>query len=133
MLLMAFAGITESSLVILSTVMKQMNLPFYPVVGTAEVLMLICLLLRTFCSRRQLPELSLNQMKWVWVRGFFGCCTFVLALLAVAVGAPIGDASALGTINVVVAAFAGGRCILRRRWRNLKQQKGHMTNSGEKW
>jgi drug/metabolite transporter (DMT)-like permease len=107
MLLMAVAGITESSLVIFSTVMKQMDLPFYPVVGTAQIPLLIWLLLRMFYSRRQLPELSLKQVKWIWLRGFFGCCTLVLALSAVAMGAPIGDASALGTINVVVAAFAG--------------------------
>lgn len=51
--------------------------------------------------------LEFQACKWIWLRGFFGCSTYVLYLSAVASGSSLGDVSALTSINVVVAAFLG--------------------------
>jgi len=115
MLLMAFAGISESGLVVLSTVTKKVGIPYYPLIGSGNLLLLISLMC---LGHKDLQQLTCKQVKWIWLRGVFGCATFMLALLAVAAGAPIGDASALGTINVVVAAILG-RMFLGERLRAI--------------
>jgi len=45
--------------------------------------------------------------KWVVARGTCGCLQFTFAVLAALAGAPVGDISALGSVNVVVAALCG--------------------------
>lgn len=56
-------------------------------------------------SRGGFSQVQVHQWKWIWMRGAFGCLTMLLAWMAVASGAPLGDASALGGVNVVVAAL----------------------------
>merc|ERR1719190_225045 len=44
---------------------------------------------------------------WVLGRGICGTVQFALTIAAVLVGLPVGDANALSSINVVVAALCG--------------------------
>lgn len=48
-----------------------------------------------------------QDWKWIVLRGAFGSGTALLAWAAVAEGAQVGDASALGSTNVVVASLLG--------------------------
>mmetsp|Transcript_78739 Transcript_78739/g.198708 ORF Transcript_78739/g.198708 Transcript_78739/m.198708 type:complete len:407 (-) Transcript_78739:81-1301(-) len=106
MVLMALAGCSVATLVILESVVKGLHLPYFALMGTANLVAGISLSVALGC-RGELSKLSLHQLKWVWVRGIFGCSTYVLMLLAVVVGAPLGASSALQSINVVVAALLG--------------------------
>lgn len=106
MMLMALAGIASSVGVTLSTLSRQLNFPYYPLMGTASLLIgFICAVAITY--RGDASKLGLHEWKWVWLRGVFGCATFILNLMAVAAGAPLGDVSALTSVNIVVAALMG--------------------------
>jgi drug/metabolite transporter (DMT)-like permease len=61
----------------------------------------------TILYQGELSKVLPHQWKWIVMRGAFGSLTALLGWVAVAVGAPVGDASALGSVNVVVAALVG--------------------------
>eukprot|EP00931_Biecheleriopsis_adriatica_P101944 TRINITY_DN76991_c0_g1_i1.p1 TRINITY_DN76991_c0_g1~~TRINITY_DN76991_c0_g1_i1.p1 ORF type:complete len:381 (-),score=83.10 TRINITY_DN76991_c0_g1_i1:172-1314(-) len=106
MLFMAAASGGVSMMLILSKVAKNIHMPFYSLMGFACLLQTVLLLAVAMiqCSFKQLDT---KHYKWVWFRGLFGCATYILYLLAIACGAPLGDVSALTSVNVVVAAFLG--------------------------
>lgn len=47
------------------------------------------------------------QVKWVILRGLFGCANNVLSVSAILAGAHIGSVGALLSVNTVVAALLG--------------------------
>jgi len=57
--------------------------------------------------RGDLQKIGGHQWKWVVLRGSFGTISYATSLLAVAYGSPLGDSSALQSINVVVSALLG--------------------------
>lgn len=83
-----------------------MDIPYYRLSGTAELVQAAGLLV-AIMVRAEFSRVQLHQWKWIWLRGFFGCGTMLLGWTSVAVGCPLGDASALGSVNVVVAALLG--------------------------
>lgn len=117
MMLMCMAGVGVSAMVILSIVAKKLHFPFYALMGAALLLMGAILAVVT-SFRGELCKLELHQWKWVYMRGLFGCATYIQILIAVALGAPLGDVSALTSANVVVAALLG-RVFLREPLRLL--------------
>lgn len=52
-------------------------------------------------------HLEYREIKWVILRGLFGCASNVLAVCAVLAGAHVGSVGALGSVNTVVAALLG--------------------------
>lgn len=106
MILMAFAGLGLALLVILDSVVKRHGFPYAALFGSASICLGLVLACFTW-SKGLLAKLKLRQWMWVVMRGTFGSLTYVLTLLAVITGAPLGDASALQSTNVVAAAVLG--------------------------
>lgn len=106
MFLMAVAAACTSACTILCSLVQLWHIPYYRLAGTAELLLAAGLLI-TIYRRGEFAEVQSHQWKWIWLRGAFGSGTALLGWIAVAVGAPVGDASALGSVNVVVAALLG--------------------------
>jgi len=106
MVLMAVAGFGVAMMVIMEDVLKRLQLPFFTLMGIA-ILTMAALLAAIAHYQKGWSQLSSNKMKWICVRGFFGCFTYACLLLAVVAGAPLGEASALQSINVIVAALLG--------------------------
>jgi len=117
MILMVVAGIGVSSMLIVSTVAERLGFPFYILMGSALLSNAFLCTLVT-CLRAELRKVESHQWKWVFMRGFFGCATYVQMLIAVSKGAPLGDVSALTSVNIVVAALLG-RAFLREDLRFL--------------
>ncbi|CAE8645830.1 unnamed protein product, partial [Polarella glacialis] len=149
MCLLAVAATSTQTLVILSTMLKELRIPYYRLTGTANLLMAVSLLFALCAARlfwptnnsnndsnnnsnnnnsnndsddnnnnnsndnsnddnnNNKPWLKMGELKWIWARGFFGAAAAVLSFAAVGAGAPLGDASALGTINIIVASLLG--------------------------
>jgi len=104
MIYMAVAGAIPPFFMVLEEVAKKIEIPYYASMGTAEVFLVVVVAFAILCRREALRS---GELKWVLLRGFFGTACFVLSLLAVSLGAPLGDVNALGSINVVVAALLG--------------------------
>jgi len=106
MILMALAGFGFSMMLVLESVVNHLQLPYCVLLGCAKLLIAVSLAV-AMGLQGAWSQLSQRQWKWVWVRGAFGCLTYVLMLLAVVTGAPLGDASALQSVSVVAAALLG--------------------------
>eukprot|EP00443_Scrippsiella_acuminata_P030092 CAMPEP_0115168678 /NCGR_PEP_ID=MMETSP0270-20121206/879_1 /TAXON_ID=71861 /ORGANISM="Scrippsiella trochoidea, Strain CCMP3099" /LENGTH=389 /DNA_ID=CAMNT_0002581357 /DNA_START=66 /DNA_END=1235 /DNA_ORIENTATION=- len=103
---MAIAGLGVALMLILDSVVKGLGFPYALLLGSASIC--LGLTLASFLwSKGELSKLTPRQWTWVILRGSFGTCNYVFALLAVIAGAPLGDASALQSINVVAAALLG--------------------------
>lgn len=90
----------------MNSVVKRLGFPYSAILGTA-IIFLGCILACYMWSKGELSKLARRQWVWVVVRGICGTLTYILILLATIVGAPLGDASALQSINVVAAALLG--------------------------
>mmetsp|Transcript_107645 Transcript_107645/g.273322 ORF Transcript_107645/g.273322 Transcript_107645/m.273322 type:complete len:390 (+) Transcript_107645:70-1239(+) len=106
MLLIMVAGIGVTSIVILSVVIKELGMPYYTLVGVAIMVVGLCEA-GYLASRGEFSKVESRHIKWVWMRGVCGTGTLVFGLMAVQTGAPVGDVSALGSVNAVVAALLG--------------------------
>jgi len=106
MLAMAAAGAGASICMTLCSLVHEWQIPYYRLSGAAEIVMaagLAIMILRN----DELSKVQAHEWKWIVMRGAFGSATAVFAWAAVAEGAPVGDASSLGSVNVVVAALLG--------------------------
>jgi len=104
--LMSLGGLSNALVVMAHDVMDRFGLPYFPVMGTA------CLtwglfVLAMIGPSGALSKLTQRQRKWAVIRGLFGALTLTLQVLSNVAGAPLGDASTLFSINVVVAALLG--------------------------
>jgi len=106
MAMMAVAAACTSSCTILCSLVSQLQIPYYRLSGAAELLLAFGLMVTIF-AKGEISKVQPHQWKWILLRGAFGSATALLGWIAVAVGAPVGDASALGSVNVVVAALLG--------------------------
>jgi len=106
MLLMAIAAVAAQLTLVLQTIMTEWNMPFHFILGCAEILLCIPLFW-LLCIKGGFSMLKRSDLKWIWLRGLCGTLAFVFQLLAIHNGAHMGDVSALGSINVVVAAALG--------------------------
>jgi len=107
MAFMAGAGAGMALMVTASTIVKdRFHLPYYYLMGTANIAVGAGLAIASAVTG-DLQRLAARGWKWVILRGAFGMACYALALLAVAYGSPLGDASALQSINVVMSALLG--------------------------
>lgn len=79
--------------------------PDFPMLSLTLSLQVPCVLAWLCFSRPSLPKLQ--DLKWLFLAGFFFAGSFVLMVLSVGMGIPIGDFAALNSANVVFAAFLG--------------------------
>jgi len=88
-------------------------MPFFKLMGTAALLVSGALILGELATNGAKGlDCKRNEVKWVVGRGVCDTCRFVLAIVAAALGAGVGDIGALSSINTVVAALLG-RLILK--------------------
>jgi len=106
MAIMGLAGAFASGVIVSIELVKRAELPFYYLLAAADLLAATA---ATTISAAQgdFSRLMPRRWKWVILRGLFGALVLLLNVLAVASGAPMGDASALTSINVVVSALLG--------------------------
>jgi len=97
-------GILFSVQLASSKVLVGMQWPYYHLVAASYVAIAAINLLAM--RAMQLPVRGLVH-PWVLLRAFFGVMTFVLGVMAVQLGTPMGDVSALMSINIVLAAVLG--------------------------
>lgn len=129
MLLLGSAAACIQLLVILSTLVQVLQLPYYRLAGTANLFVAICIVLVMLLSSRCRPKLLPRDVAWICLRGFFGAAAGVFSYAAVAAGAPIGDSSALGCINIIVASTLG-RIFLKEYLSYLHLVAGVLTILG---
>jgi len=106
MLIMAAAAVGASICMTLCSMVKELQLPYYRLSGSAEIVMAAALAI-IIVMKGELSRVQAHEWKWIVLRGSFGSATAILAWAAVAEGAPVGDASSLGSVNVVVATLLG--------------------------
>jgi len=106
MLIMAVAAASASICMTLCSLVKELQIPYYRLSGSAEIVMAAVLMI-AILIKGELARVQAHEWKWIVLRGAFGSATAILAWAAVAEGAPVGDASSLGSVNVVVAALLG--------------------------
>lgn len=106
MLAMAVAGAGASICMTLCSLVQEWQIPYYRLSGAAEIVMAAGLAI-VILKNDELSKVQAHEWKWIVMRGAFGSATAVFAWAAVAEGAPVGDASSLGSVNVVVAALLG--------------------------
>jgi len=95
-----------------SRVLVQMGWPYWPTNFCGYFLSSIAVLIYILIKRLAWP--MRRHAKWLVFRGLFGAGYWGLGILAVQVGASPGDAGALMSVNVVVAALLGRLCLGER-------------------
>lgn len=90
---------------IMSKMMQAWDWPYFFLAGLSALCITLGLSLCMFCQKTF--ELQRREVKWVFLRGLFGCFNNVLSVCAVLAGAQVGSVGALGSVNTVVAALLG--------------------------
>jgi len=92
--------------------------PDWTMLGVSTILMMVFFVTGIAIARPALP--AKEDGKWVLLAGVFFVGSFVLMIVAIRLGVPLGDFAALNSANVVFAAFIG-RIVLREalRWGHL--------------
>jgi len=106
MFIMAVAAAGASTCMTLCSMVMELQIPYYRLSGLAELVMAAGLMV-AILMKGELSKVQAHEWKWIVLRGAFGSGSAIFAWAAVAEGAPVGDASALGSVNVVVAALLG--------------------------
>lgn len=103
--LMIFNGVMQTGSQTIAMTLKGKEWPYYRLMGAAMPAVSVLLMVYLVLARVPLP--SREQWKWVLTRSCFGAAQFILRILAVRLGAPLGDVAALSSINTVAAAVLG--------------------------
>eukprot|EP00913_Durusdinium_trenchii_P001687 g1561.t1 len=90
---------------VLSKIMQGDGWPFFFVAGSAALCVAAGLVVFMICQDSY--HLQRREVKWVILRGLFGCANNVLSVSAILAGAHIGSVGALLSVNTVVAALLG--------------------------
>lgn len=92
--------------------------PDWTMLGLSTVIQMVFFIIWIAVTRPSLP--AKGDSKWVVLAGVFFVGSFVLMIVSVRLGVPLGDFAALNSANVVFAAFIG-RIFLREalRWAHL--------------
>lgn len=85
--------------------MKEWGWPYFRM--TAAVSFLAAVVTAVGLRIAGLAEPERQHWKWVLYRGLAGSLSFICAVLAAQVGAPLGDLEALRSVNIVSAALLG--------------------------
>eukprot|EP00929_Paragymnodinium_shiwhaense_P003053 TRINITY_DN103456_c0_g1_i1.p1 TRINITY_DN103456_c0_g1~~TRINITY_DN103456_c0_g1_i1.p1 ORF type:complete len:406 (-),score=72.57 TRINITY_DN103456_c0_g1_i1:111-1328(-) len=85
---------------------RNTTLPYYFIFGMASIAIAAYL---AASAVRKGEVSAVAPFDWIWVilRGFFGSTSWLFAILAASLGTPVGDISALSSVNVIVAAVLG--------------------------
>lgn len=107
-IMLSASGTCTTGIVIMGKLLKSWQWPFVRMMGFAAFTISfgIAIALCRAHGSQNLP-CQRREVKWIILRGFFGSCQFMFAILAVFVGAGVGDLGALSSINTIVAALLG--------------------------
>lgn len=105
MLTMMLNGWLGAALVVSGKLLQNMEWPYFRLMAVSSGVMVLCF--STVILLTHVPVPTSNQAKWLMLRGMFGASTFLLAMCAVRIGVPPGDAAALASINTVAASLLG--------------------------
>lgn len=89
----------------ISKILQAWNWPYFFLAGLSALCISLGLAITMVCQKTY--KLQRREVKWVILRGFFGCGNNVLSVCAVLAGAEVGSVGALGCVNTVVAALLG--------------------------
>ena len=105
MLAAALGAIFANCNMMFSKFMQHWQWPYFFLAGSGAFVIVLGLLITMFCQDAY--HLEGRDIKWVILRGFFGCASNVLSVCAVLAGAHVGSVGALSSVNTVVAALLG--------------------------
>lgn len=108
-LLMSLSGLTVTGELVLSKIMKELDLPYWHIMAFCCAIACCLVLMGLAALKVAMPPRA--HMTWLVLKGFCGGGYWALGVVAVQVGASPGDAAALMSINIVVAAFLGRTCL----------------------
>lgn len=89
----------------ISKILQAWDWPYFFLAGLSALCITLGLAITMACQKTY--KLQRREVKWVILRGFFGCGNNVLSVCAVLAGAEVGSVGALGCVNTVVAALLG--------------------------
>lgn len=89
----------------ISKILQAWDWPYFFLAGLSAPCITLGLAITMACQKTY--KLQRREVKWVILRGFFGCGNNVLSVCAVLAGAEVGSVGALGCVNTVVAALLG--------------------------
>lgn len=100
-----FAGAVGTAELVWGKVLKDMELPYFRVLGISALLSSLTFALVAKFSVAPFPKGF--QAVWAMLRAVCGCLTFLTMVIAVQIGAGPGDVAALTSVNIVFAALLG--------------------------
>ena len=101
----AFCALLLNCNMMISKLMQQWQWPYFFLAGSSCLIISVAIWLTTFCQGTY--HMDSRDVKWVVLRGFFGCGSNVFTVCAVLAGAHVGSVGALSSVNTVVAALLG--------------------------
>jgi len=109
-LLLLFRGLLHTVQLGVGRTLKELAWPYFRLMAAACLLASVPVAGHMWAQKTPMPERG--HVAWVVLRGLLGAGSFLFSVLAVQVGAPLGDIEALRSINMVAAAVLG-RVFLR--------------------
>ena len=100
-----FTAIFLTFNLLLSKWLQDRHWPYFFLAGLSSLCITLSLVITMICQKSY--SLERREVKWVILRGFFGCGNNVLQVCAVLAGASVGSVGALASVNTVVAALLG--------------------------
>mmetsp|Transcript_93313 Transcript_93313/g.285545 ORF Transcript_93313/g.285545 Transcript_93313/m.285545 type:complete len:371 (-) Transcript_93313:123-1235(-) len=104
-LLLLFRGLLHTVQLGVGRTLKDLAWPYFRIMAAACLLASIPIAGHVWVQKTPMPERA--HVVWVVLRGLLGAGSFVCSVLAVQVGAPLGDVEALRSINMVASAVLG--------------------------
>jgi len=92
-------------MVVAGSFAKELEWPYFRLLSAGAVLIFFSLSSLALLCGCPLPDT--RQLKWLVLRGMFGSLAFVFMIASVRLGASLGDAAAMASINTVIAALLG--------------------------
>lgn len=110
MLLMAATGLCVTGDMVTSKLIEKAHWPYWYLVVASSLLAAVFNGMAVYCFKMELP--SRSDLKWVISRSVFEDLHWILAVIAVLIGASPGDVAALTSVDIIAAALFG-RVFLR--------------------
>lgn len=104
-LIITLSGVLNTGNLVFSKLLRQSGFPYFRVYGLSCFCALLVALAVLAIQWKGLP--GRHHCKWVALRGFFGVMSYILSVIAVYRGTPMGDIATLTSVNMVAAAFLG--------------------------
>jgi drug/metabolite transporter (DMT)-like permease len=115
-LALTVSGMANTGILLLGRVLSDDKWPYYRILATSCLINAFITAVFLKVIGAKCPPAAM--IKWLILRPLFGSLSLVASILAVQAGTPLGDVAALGSINIVAAAFLS-HLFLQERLRRL--------------